>query len=154
MLSLNENLITLPERSLLRIIIGITGIICGAVLLFIYLTEEPKHKIFMIFYSSWMIIFGLIFLYEGTGRSIENLMGDAFVKIDPVTIRVKSGVLKKETTIEWKNVDRIEFKLFSIQFFDSNGNLSELKYDNLEFVVIQKVKQVVSDLASAKKIPF
>jgi hypothetical protein len=149
---LDENLIVSPQKSLSRKILGSIGIILGIAMFILYAVEKPQYYIFIIIYAAYMIFAGVVFVIDGSGISISGMLGKAFAKIDAEQIKVKPGIFNKEFVVSWKDVEKVEFKLFSIQFFGADGNLLELKYDNLDYTVIQKIKQVVANLASTKNI--
>src|SRR5665647_2240328 len=149
---LDENLIVSPQKSPSRKVLGSIGIILGIAMLVLYAVEKPQYYILMIIYAAYMIFFGVVFIIEGSGVSISGMLGKSFAKIDDEEIRVKPGIFNKEFVASWKDVKKVEFKLFSIQIFGADGNMAELKYDNLDYAIIQKIKQIVEDLASSKNI--
>lgn len=149
---LDENLILSPQKSLSRKILGSIGIILGIAMFILYAVEKPHYYIFMIIYAAYMFFAGVVFIIDGSGISISGTLGKAFAKIDAEQIRIKPGIFNKEFLVNWKDVEKVEFKLFSIQFFGADGNMAELKYDNLDYTVIQKIKLVITDIAFTKNI--
>jgi hypothetical protein len=149
---LNINIIRTPEKSVVRKVLGIINILLEVIWLgFIIFTNE-KVPIASIIMSIYILIFGLIYFIDGSGISISEWFGEAFIRIDERRICIKKGVFSKEWGLFWDQVDRVTFSVIRIMFSLKDGTKKELNYDNLEYEHIQEIKNIIMVITSEKNI--
>ena len=86
------------------------------------------------------------------GINIMNWFGEAYIRIDYTGIRVKKGVFAKVFSLDWSEVEQVEYFLLRICFTLSGGEVRELNYDNLDYGHIQEIKRVVRLISDDKVI--
>jgi hypothetical protein len=150
---LDYHMIITPERNNKRIIIGSLGIIPILVILFIKLTNPITFIPWWIYLLVlYLFVYGIFHFYEGLGNSFVRLFGNAYVKIDYEKIRFKPSVTSKKLIINWENIDIIEFKQLSVKFYNKDNTFPLLKYGELDYSLMQKIKQSISEIAALKNI--
>ncbi|PKP10418.1 MAG: hypothetical protein CVU09_07140 [Bacteroidetes bacterium HGW-Bacteroidetes-4] len=91
-------------------------------------------------------------LMAGIGYSVERLLGRAYLKIDAREITLKPGILKKERSLEWEQLNGLDYKPNCYEFLLKNGERVKLNLYKLRFEEIQELKRVIKILATQNNI--
>jgi len=157
---LDINLLRTPVRNKFRRILGIAYILFSVLWVVMrIITGEPASNNTTITFLDLIYIAlfgasGFIFLFEGYGISISKWFGEAYIKINDALICIKKGVLSKEWSLSWDDIELIDIKVIGIRFNLKDNSLRELSYDNLDYEHIQQIKQTIKSIAGEKNIKF
>jgi len=131
----------------------------GLFVIFIAITWIPLHLIEKVSISGfdwpYMFIFllnGLSLFMTGYGYSLDRIIGKAFIEIDNQVIRMKTDIFDKEKSISWDNINSIEYKPSKFIVAKKDKTKLILTISKLEYIEIQEIKNVISDIANKKKI--
>ena len=93
-------------------------------------------------------------IFSGFGKPLQNIIGKAFLKISEQDIVLKRDIWIKTVVLNWDNVAAIEYKA-AIFFFDlKNKPQYKLPIDYFDFSEIQKINEVIKEIASRRNISF
>ncbi len=116
--------------------------------------EPSSNYAFHWYFSFALLVLGILQIFSGFGKQLQNIIGKAFLKINEQVIVLKRDIWIKTDVINWDNVAAIEYKA-AIFFFDlKNKPHYKLPIDYFDFLEIQKIKQVIKEIASKRKIHF
>ena len=155
---LNINILRSPEKSHVRIFLGIIYITLAVLWLITrIILKDPGSEIFPLPFLNvvYILLFGvtgIVFIIEGSGISIAGWFGEAYIKINGTGLYVKKGVFKEEWNLLWSNIEQVEYKLISILFTLADKSIQEFDYDNLDYGHIQSVKQAIRAISEEKGI--
>lgn len=149
---LDIDLLAVPKKSTFKKISGIGSIILALAWLVTITIFNESPSVIYIIYCIWFVIYGIIFLLDGMGINIMKWFGEAYIRIDGIGIRVKKGVFAKVFSLDWSEVEQVEYFLLRICFTLSGGEVRELNYDNLDYGHIQEIKRVVRLISDDKVI--
>ena len=149
---LDIDLIPVPVRSTARRILGLTSILLGLTGTTIILFIDERLSFSVIGINIYLLISGIIYFIDGSGVSVGRWFGEAYIKIDKTEIKIKKGVFSKKWVLFWDQVDRVSFSVIRIMFSLKDGSEKELNYDNLDYVHIQEIKNIIMVITSEKNI--
>ena len=149
---LSINLISIPEKSKSRRIIGLICLLLGLATIILMLKTEEHVPVSMYLMCIYLILEGIIFYLAGLGVSICSLYGEAHIRIDCSEIRIKKSIFSKECILFWDQIDRIIFSVICIRFRLKDGKEKKLDYNNLDYGNIQKIKNTIRSIIKLKAI--
>lgn len=114
--------------------------------------HQETIKVFNWIYCIFLIFHGIIQIIEGSGTSIDNFFGKAFININSDKIQIKVKVLKPEIYIAWADIKNVNFKTTEIKFQKTDNSDLIIKYNILGYELTQKVKDIISKIAQEKNI--
>ncbi len=119
--------------------------------IYINLQREMNEWIFI--NSFLWTIWGLALLVQiVTGKSIHNLFGKAYIRINDEFITVKPTVFANEKLINWKDLTRLSMKPTFIKVTGYDSNIITIDFKNLEYLAVQELKDVIKALIDEGKI--
>lgn len=154
---LNINILRPPASSLVKKVLGTIYILLALAWIVIRLIfNEPEPARFPLPFLDiiYCIVFGLtgiIFLIEGSGKSIGSLFGEAYIKIDRERLRIKKGIFEKEWILTWAEIAGVEFRLLEIEFKLADGRIIVMDFDRLDYEDIQEIKKLTRAIAVENK---
>ena len=148
-----RDLLKVKKKSKFPLFLGIASFAIAIVWIWIKLIYNETIKTFDWVYSILFLLNGVSHTSIGFGYSIERLFGKAFIKIDDRSIKIKMGVFKKEKEIAWSQVKSIEYKPNNYYITQSDGSTYHFKMTELEYSVIQEIKNTLETIASDGNIP-
>jgi hypothetical protein len=147
-MELRKNLLKTHRKSILRISIGYAFIAVTIILLISKYRQNIEIGMFDWFFILIFILNGIYIIIEGSGTSIENLLGKAFISINDETITTKATIFKKEQTINWKDIKTINLKSNRILI----DNIMTTNLSNLENYEVKEINEVLMNLAMEKGV--
>ena len=151
-MELRRDLLKMNEKSRLRIVLGIVFSVIAVTWFVVRKIEYDDIRPFDWLYSGFFTLIGLIHTVEGFGYSFSKLFGKAFILIDQNTIRIKTAVLEKEQCILWNMVTSIDYNPGIFQITKRDQTMVTLKLSNLDYSLIQEIKEVIDSNAKEKGI--
>ncbi len=116
--------------------------------------EPSSNYPFHWFFSFALLIIGVLQIFSGFGKPLQNIIGKAYLKISEQDIVLKRDIWIKTVVLNWDNVAAIEYKA-AIFFFDlKNKPQYKLPIDYFDFSEIQKINEVIKEIASRRNISF
>ncbi len=117
------------------------------------ITNEPSSSYpFHWYFSFALLVIGILQIFSGFGKPIQNIIGKAYLKINEQAIVLKRDIWIKTDIIHWDNVAAIEYKA-AIFFFELNNKaLYKLPIEYFDYSEIQKIKEVIKEIASRKNV--
>ena len=149
---LNINILRSPVRSRIRRILGALYILLAIIWLSTKIELRDPVSVFDIVYSVFFWLSGIIFLIDGYGINMIRWFGEAYIKIDASSIRIKKGVSSKEWLLLWSDIEKVEFSVIKIIFTLTDNSIRELDYDHLDYEHIQEIKRAIVLVGEEKRI--
>lgn len=155
---LNISILRSPGKSIVRRLLGVIYVMVAGLWLFsrIIFKDSASSGFTLPFLDVvYVLLFGstgIVFIIEGSGRPISSWFGEAYIRIDKESLRIKKGVWAKEWMLLWSDIEQVEFSVIKIKFKLADDRYSELNYDNLEYEHIQELKKSIKFLAAEKNI--
>jgi len=147
-MEIRKNLLRSPQKSILRISIGYALIAISLIMLISKFIENIELRFFDWFFISIFILNGIYIIIEGSGTSIEQLLGKAFIDINNETIIIKASIFKKKQTINWKDIKTINLTSNRIMI----DNIMTTNLSNLEYYEVKEINEILTNLATEKGI--
>ena len=149
----SKNLLDLKKKSKLAVIYGIFSCLLAIAYFVIVLIQGSGRS------PGWEYIFFLSFLLNGItnimyglGYPPERVFGKAFIEIDEQKISLKTGVFQKLQSVDWKEIDSMDYKLNKLVVTKTDKSTVRLALIPLEYLVIQEIKETINTIATEKKI--
>jgi len=149
----DRNLLKSKDKSIFRLILGITFFVTSVAWITIKLTENELIKPFDWFFSVIFALNGLAYVLTGFGISIENFFGKAFVHIDNDSISIKLNVFKKEQKLYWQDIQSIDYKPYKFTFQMTNRT-NVFSFTKFGDSCITEIKHMILKNADSKKIKY
>lgn len=117
---------------------------------------------YLLFYDVSNIVFFILWTIYGISamfsiykqKSIVQILGDAYVKINENEIIYKPKIFKKETKISWKDIKAVLAKPGYLLVERKNDEAFKIPYNNLEYSEVQNLKETLSKLLKEKDIEY
>ena len=148
----SKDLLKEKKKSKFALILSILFYVIAIGWIPIRLSEKGSISGFDWLYTSIMFINGLSQTMAGFGYSIERLIGKAFIKIDSQVIKIKTGAFDKEQSIDWSEINSIEYKPSNFMITKNDKTIFKLSMTKLEYSVIKEIKNVINEIGNDKKI--
>jgi len=148
----SRNLLKVKKKSKFALILGILSFIFAIFWISLKLIDKNFLSTFDWIYSFLFLLNGVSHTSSGLGYSIERLIGKAFVKIDSNVIKIKTGTFDKEQTVDWSDINSIEYKPSNFMITRNDNSVYKLSMTKLEYSVIQEIKNVIDKIGNDKKI--
>ncbi len=150
----SKDLLKKRKKSKFAIILSILFYVLAISWIPIRLIEKNSVSGFDWFYTVIMFLNGLSQTMAGLGYSVERLIGKAYIKIDNQVIKIKSGAFNREQSINWDEINLIDYKASNFIITKNDKTVFKLTMSKLEYSVIQEMKNVIDEIAKSKKIPL
>ena len=147
-MELRKNLLKTHRKSILRITFGFAFIAVTVILLMSKYRENIEISPFDWFFIIIFILNGIYIIIEGSGTSIENLLGKAFININDEAIIIKATIFKKEQTLNWKDIKTINLTTNRILI----DNIMTTNLSNLEYYEVKEINEILTNLAAQKGV--
>lgn len=137
------------KKSKNKISFGIVWLLLGFVYFFSKIYARQALELTDYIFSIGFVLLGIFFLFQGFGKPLESYLGKSYFYLTKNHLKLKRTVFEKEKIYYWDKTEEINFnenKLYvdNLLIFD----LSEI--NSLED--IQKIKELISEIASKKEI--
>jgi len=124
------------NKKMLQIFSGVAftlAILTVAVLVY----DFESATVLIFFYAVYFILMSISFFMQSKGKSIFDLFGKSYIKMDDSGFEIKMDILNKRILkADWSAVTELKIKLFEIQVKIDNHpesiNLEKLNDDNLK----------------------
>ena len=93
-------------------------------------------------------------IFSGFGKPIQNIIGKAYLKINAQAIILKRDIWIKTVVINWDNVASIEYKAANFFFELKNKAPYKLPVEYFNYSEIQKIKEVIIEIAGRRNVSF
>ncbi len=140
------------KKSIFILVLGILLLLLALAWIPIRWKGNGSVTFFDWIYFIAMLLSGFSQISQGLGYPIVRLFGKAYVEINNKIIRVKTGVLDKEQSVEWSDIDSINYKSGNFVITKKDNSIYNLSASKLEYIQIQEVKSVINNIANDKKI--
>jgi len=116
--------------------------------------EISSNYPFHWYFSFALLVIGVLQIFSGFGKPLQNIIGKAYLKINEQAIALKRDIWIKTDVINWDNVAAIEYKA-AIFFFNLKNKLQyKLPIEYFDYSEIQKIKEVIKEIANSRKLRF
>ncbi|MFO7657936.1 MAG: hypothetical protein R6W78_12800 [Bacteroidales bacterium] len=147
-----KDLLKARKKSKFAIVIGILLLLIAISWIPTRLIEKESISGFDWLYTFIFLLNGLSQTITGLGYSIDRLIGRAFIKIDNQVIKIKTGAFDREQSINWDQIDSINYKSGNFLITENDTSSYKLTITKLEYSIIQEIKNVINEISKAKKI--
>lgn len=96
------------------------------------------------------VLNGLVHSIEGFGFSFARLLGNAYIQIDSEIIAIKTGVLKKEQSIFWKDIKSVSYKPIRFKVTKNDDTAMTFNLSKLDYSLIKEIKSAINEIADEK----
>ena len=148
----SKDLLKEKKKTKFGIVLGILFFVIAISWIPIRLIEKNTISSFDWFYTIIFILNGLSQIMVGLGYSVERLIGKAFIKIDNQVIKIKTGAFDKEQSIDWNDINSIDYKPSNFIIIKNDKSSFKLTMTKLEYSVIQEIKNVINEIVNNKTI--
>lgn len=114
--------------------------------------EPSTNYTFDWFFSFALLVIGILQIFSGFGKPIQNIIGKAYLKINEQAIVLKRDIWIKQEMINWDNVAAVEYKAANFFFELKNKPPYKLAVEYFDYSEIQKIKEVIKEIASRKNV--
>ncbi len=140
-------------KSKIRIVFGCAIVVFSCSWLFYNLNEKEVFSFFDWAYFAGFLLFGLVYLIEGTGTSIMKFFGaKAHVLIDDEKIVFKPEAISKETRVEWKEITAIAYKAARYEITKSDNSSLKIDLPTENYALVQNIKGAINSISEKHKI--
>ena len=146
-----KNLLIDRKKSKYQIFFGIIFILISLLWIADRILEHNPIRIFDWMYGIIFFLNGIVHIIEGTGTSVNNFFGKAFIKINDNEIIFKPKIVKEKIHIYWEDVEKIAFGISRIKIINKD-NILNLNYSSLDFKNIQTIKNYLTEISKSKNI--
>lgn len=140
------------KKSKLQLYLGIVGVLLIIAYIILLATKETI-SIYDWINPVWISLFTVNALMQGTGRSIENLFGEAFVQINKDVIAIKPGIYESEAKVFWNDISEINYSTNKFNITLRNNSHVPVYLGMLEYEIVQQIKKSISETGKSKDIP-
>jgi len=150
---IKQQLISPPAKSIVRVIVASIALLIGiAMIILTVIPSQEQLPLSALLLACYLIPFSIYHLLEGIGISVRTMLGAAYLKINNETISIKQTSFSSLKQIKWDNVRKVRITLFSILFYDEEDKPTEIRYDNLDYSLIQRLKKLVRYFSEQRNI--
>lgn len=149
-MELKRDLLIIQKKSVFRITMGILFFVISIAWI---VDKEVNGQIISLLDGLFLGIFvmnGLVHSIEGFGFSLARLFGEAYIQIDSERIAVKTGVLKKEQNICWKDIKSISYKPIRFKVAKNDDTSMAFNLSKLDYSLIKEIKRAIIEIANEK----
>lgn len=151
----HRNLLAPPQKSTAQILLGIFSLILAVAWpCFRILDGEPSIRLSDWVYAAFFFISGIVYTLSGLGKSVETFFGEAFIHLDAYCIRLKLSVFKKETKINWEDVQSITYEPTLLRICTHDNSTRVFDVSTLDFSCLQDLKKVLAEIAVEKQVMY
>lgn len=147
-----KDLLAERKKSKFAVILGVTSIVIAIVWVLLRIFDNKPITAFDWLFAVVFFMNGVSNTMTGLGYSIERFLGRAYIHIDNDVIILKTGVFEKQQRINWSDIRSIHYKPKQFTFTKPDNSVYKLKITNLDYVVIQEVKDAIRGIADKKRI--
>lgn len=121
-----------------------------AIILFIY--SIYTFNLWFISYFFFFSIMSFLHIYEGSGKSINSIIGERFLKVDEEKIEFKEKSRKQSKSIYWNDIESIKFATTKIEINSKENDKTEIEYGKLSYTIVQQLKDAVATIGKEKEV--
>jgi len=107
-------------------------------------------NLFFILYSLFFSIMSFSHIFEGSGKSINSIFGERFLKVDEDKIEFKEKSRRQSKTIYWNNIESINFATTKVVVNSKENQKIEIEYGKLSYVIVQQLKETLLAIEKQK----
>ncbi|MFN3782499.1 MAG: hypothetical protein ACK4R6_01155 [Spirosomataceae bacterium] len=150
----HRNLLAPPQKSTAQTLLGIFSLIFAVAWpVFRILDGEPIRLSDWV-YAAFFFISGIVYTLSGLGKSVETFFGEAFIHLDAHCIRLKLSVFKKETRINWEDIQSITYEPTLLRIHINDNSTRVFGVSTLDFSYLQDLKKVLAEMAVEKQVMY
>jgi len=139
-------------KSKLSLIVGFLFILIAIGIIFSKTKETTNLDVFDWLYLVVFSLNGITYIIIGLGYPVEKIFGSAFVLIDNEKIQIKPGVIEKKKSIEWEDIDYIEYRLNKYIIRKNDHSTVKIPLSKFDYDTLTEIKKVINELTNEKNI--
>jgi hypothetical protein len=151
-MSYYKDLLAKKGKSTLSLLGGVLFILIAIAVLLSEKSETGKPDALDWIYLFVFSLNGIIYITRGFGYPAERYFGKAFVLIDNEKIQIKPGVIEKKKSIEWEDIDYIEYRLNKYIIRKNDHSTVKIPLSRFDYATLNEIKEVINKLASQKNV--
>jgi hypothetical protein len=150
----HRNLLVPPQKSTAQILLGIFSLIFAVAWLVFRILDGEQIRPSDWVYDAFFFVSGIVYTLLGLGKSIETFFGEAFIHLDAYCIRLKLSVFKKETKINWEDIQSITYEPTLLHIHINDNSTRVFDVSTLDFSCLQDLKKVLAEIAVEKQVMY
>ena len=150
----HRNLLVPPQKSTAQILLGIFSLIFAVAWLVFRILDGEQIRPSDWVYDAFFFVSGIVYTLSGLGKSVETFFGEAFIHLDAHCIRLKWSVFKKETRINWENIQSITYEPTLLRIHINDNSTRVFDVSTLDFSCLQELKKVMAEMAAEKQVMY
>lgn len=152
-MELKIDLFIKEEKSAFRVVVGVLFILVSIAWIISRNLKNQYVDAFDWFYCGILFLNGIAHILGGLGLPIIRLFGESYIRIDEQKLSVKTSVLKRDRSILWDDVKRIDYKLSRFKVIKTNDSTLTLDFSKIEYAILKDAKEIITTIAKTKKVP-
>ena len=150
----HKNLLVSPKKSTTQVLLGIFSLIFAVVWPCFRMLDTVPIRLSDWVYAAFFFLSGIVHTLSGLGKSVETFFGEAFIHLDAHCIRLKLSVFKKETRINWENIQSITYEPTLLRIHINDNSTRVFGVSTLDFSCLQDLKKVLAEIAVEKQVMY
>ena len=104
--------------------------------------------------SKFIVFFliGMLMIFRGYGFPLERLFGEKYIRITADNLRLKPGPMKKETKLNWDDIDSIELWPGKLIISVKNNENQSIDISALDQSIRHSILDSIAQIAEQKGI--
>ena len=135
------------KKSKPKIYLGILSVIFALVSAFIQY-DYNSLSIFNIIYSLYFLLFGIGYLFEGSGKSTGTLFGGKYIDLTEESLTFKISLFGEKHSFPLQNIKSIITGIITIEILTLDGGSYKIDLSTLDYLAVVELKQFMSDISA------
>jgi len=116
------------------------------------MNQQQKVSILVWFNFGFIVLNGISHLLAGFGLRIEEIFGKAFILINDEKISMKSKVLKKEQSVLWFEIQKVDYYVNKLYIYKTDNTTVIFNLTEIDYTLKHEIKECLKSFASEKHI--
>ena len=151
-MEIKRNLLSDGKKSYFRFIIGLIFLTISILWIGAKIKKGEGVSFFDWMFFGVFTLNGISHLLAAFGFQIVELFGKAFVLIDDEQITLKTNVFKKEKSVLWTEVSKIDYHLNKLSVYKTDNTTVSLDLSEMSYALKAEIRNCIESISAGKQI--